>query len=154
MHLCGFSPLWISLCLFRSPAWPKESPHSSRLCSFSPVCHTECGWSCASSNVLLDQMTSYILNKCGLWLHCEWACASSDVLLGQMISYILNNCASVFHFVWAQASPFFFWLICKKSVRWCLYIFLKHLRIIGRCNQPFVCLFWWLIGNRLFLTKN
>ena len=60
-------------------------------------------------------MTSYILSKCGLWLHCEWACAFSDVLLGQMISYILNNCASVFHFVWAQASPFCFWLIVKNK---------------------------------------
>ena len=32
--LVWLSPLWISLYLFRSPAWPKESPHSSH---FSPV---------------------------------------------------------------------------------------------------------------------
>ena len=32
-----------------------------------------CGWSDASSSCLQDQMTFYILSKCGFWLHCALA---------------------------------------------------------------------------------
>ena len=37
MHLCGFSRMWVSMCLFRCAAWPKVSPHSAHLCTSSPL---------------------------------------------------------------------------------------------------------------------
>ena len=88
-----------------------------------------CELSCASSSVLLDQKTSYILNKCGVSLHCGWAyvfselqlyqmiccigrkywlflccgwsCVSSSCLHGQMTFYILSKCGASLHCGWA-----------------------------------------------------
>ena len=36
VHLCGFSPLWVSLCSFRCEARPNEFPHTGHLWTFSP----------------------------------------------------------------------------------------------------------------------
>ena len=47
-----------SLCLFKCPARPIESPHSEHSCTFSPV---QYGWSCGPSSFLIDQMTYHIL---------------------------------------------------------------------------------------------
>ena len=47
-----------------------------------------CGLPSAPSNLLQDQMTSYILSKCVPFLHCGWACDFSDVQLDQMTSGI------------------------------------------------------------------
>ena len=39
-HLCGFSPLWKSMCCFRFPARPNDSPHCAQclLCSVRYPC--------------------------------------------------------------------------------------------------------------------
>ena len=42
VHLCCFSPLWVSMWLFRCPARPNEWPHSAHLCTFSPVWMVMC----------------------------------------------------------------------------------------------------------------
>ena len=52
----------------------------------------QCEWGGAFSDLLLEQMTSYILSKCGSSLHCEWACAFSGVQLDQMTSDIEHKC--------------------------------------------------------------
>ena len=62
-----------------------------------------CGWSCVPSNVLLDQMTSCILSKCGSFLHCGWAYAFSKCQLDQKTSCILSKCASFLRYAWAFA---------------------------------------------------
>ena len=51
-----------------------------------------CGLPCAPSDVLLDQMTSYILSKCGSSLHCGWSYAFPDWQLGQKTYCIGHNC--------------------------------------------------------------
>ena len=37
LHLCGFSPLWISKCFFRFPAWRNVLLHFAQACIFLPV---------------------------------------------------------------------------------------------------------------------
>ena len=94
VQLCGFCPLWMSMCLFRLPAycfgfckecvlmWYLRScacedakSHCVQLCGF---CH--CEWACASSDYQLGQRTLCIVNSCVLSPHCGWSCASSRSL--------------------------------------------------------------------------
>ena len=40
VQLCGFFPLWVSMCVFRIKGRGNESPHSAHFCTFLPVCVT------------------------------------------------------------------------------------------------------------------
>ena len=62
--------------------------HILHICVLSP----QCGWSCGSSSLLIDQMTYHILSKCGSSLHYGQACAFSDFQQDQMTCCIGHNC--------------------------------------------------------------
>ena len=38
VQLCGFFPLWVSMCVFRIKGRGNESLHSAHFCTFLPVC--------------------------------------------------------------------------------------------------------------------
>ena len=56
------------------------------------VLSPQCGWSCGSSSVLIDQTTYHILSKCCSSLHYGQACAFSESQPHQMTCCIGHNC--------------------------------------------------------------
>ena len=85
--------------MWRFPAVDEHVPF--QFFSFTKQISTFCtfayflpiGWSCASSGVLVDQMTSHILSKYGSSLHYGgWLGAVSGFQLDQMNLGILHNC--------------------------------------------------------------
>ena len=66
-----------------------------------------CEWACAFSDVQLEQMTSGIGRKCVSFLCCGFSCARSEFLLDEMTSYILGKCGPSLHFDWALSTKVF-----------------------------------------------
>ena len=76
VHLCGFSLLWVSMCLFGIQAWPNESPPCAHVCRFSPV------WviiMCLHKASTKPNMTVYTLSKYGSFLHTGWAISKLQI---------------------------------------------------------------------------
>ena len=89
-HFCGFSPEWVTKCLFKSPA----SPHCSQLYNLSPECHSEwpnaffkcparpndllhCAHLCNFSPVWIIMWILKWLTHSNPFLHCANLCAFS-----------------------------------------------------------------------------
>ena len=65
-----------------------------------------CGWACAFSHLQQDQMPCCIEYKGTTLLCCASPCAFSDLLIDQMTSYNLNKCA-IFSILWGSMTCHF-----------------------------------------------
>ena len=77
MHLCGFSPLWMSRCLFKSPLWTNDLSHCVHLRGFSPEWMREC---CFKVSSLLNDL-SHFVHLCVFSLVWMRMCLSNSLLL-------------------------------------------------------------------------
>ena len=85
-HLCSFSPEWVIMCFRKISAWPNDFLHSEQVWVFNPL------W--------VGMCLFRYLARPNYLLHCTEMCVLvfSDVLPDQMTSYILSNCASFLYY--------------------------------------------------------
>ena len=91
VQLCGFFPLWVSMCVFRIKGRGNESPHSAHFCTFLPVCVTI--WFLnvpLRPNDFLHSEQVYVFSS----RHCGWVRAFLGFQLHQM------NFCSWMPFLW------------------------------------------------------
>ena len=96
----------------------------------------QCGWSCGSSGVLIDQMTYHILSKCGSSLHYGLACAFSESQPHQMTCCIGHNCMLFLCCEWlcAYSDLLLDWMI-------------EHLCILPPLLAAYVSQFWFCFAQ-------
>ena len=98
------------------------------------VLFPQCGWSCGSSSVLIDQMTYHILSKCGSSLHYGRACAFSESQPHQMTCCIGHNCMLFLCCEWLCASS-------DLLLDWMI----EHLCILPPLMATYVSQFWFVL---------
>ena len=81
--LCGFSPVWMSMCVFKFPAQANDLSHPEQLSFLSTV----------SSDFWLGRMTCCKWYNWTSFLYCESTDASSDWKCDWMICHTGHKCA-------------------------------------------------------------